>query len=103
MLKRCVLFVDLTFLTFSLSWTQPIRPRHAAKLEGGNYPEEAGATSGSHTYQTVFNQKVAGYTTHVFSDDLGSLTTNFIGVNSAGVGSTIHTFTVTKGAGRVAV
>ncbi|RYH23706.1 hypothetical protein EON65_17560 [archaeon] len=46
----------------------------------------------THTYQTVFNQKVAGFTSHTFSDDFSTLTTNFV----AYTGDIIHTFTVNK-------
>eukprot|EP01031_Cornospumella_fuschlensis_P033878 gene33878-40991_t len=46
----------------------------------------------THTYQTVFNQKVAGFTSHTFSDDFSTLTTNFVSYT----GSTIHSFTVNK-------
>lgn len=49
----------------------------------------------SHTYDTVFSQKVAGFNLHTFSDDLQQLTTAFIDYN----GTVIHSFTTTKGQG----
>jgi acid phosphatase len=65
---------------------QPMHPRSIAQLQGKDY---AGAT---HSYQTVWNNKVAGYTSHTFSDDLTTLRTDFMGVN----GAVLHSFTVTK-------
>jgi len=32
----------------------------------------------NHTYQTVFNLKVAGFTTHAFNAEYTLLTTNFV-------------------------
>jgi hypothetical protein len=44
----------------------------------------------------VWNQKVAGFTRHSFSEDLSSLTTDFVDSS----GATVHTFTVQKGESR---
>ena len=49
----------------------------------------------SHSYQTVFNDKIAGFTIHTFSDDLTQLTTDYISY----AGDTLHSFTVTRGGG----
>jgi hypothetical protein len=46
-----------------------------------------------HQYRTVFNQKVAGFTTHTFSSDFSQLTTNYVDAE----GNMIHSFTVTRG------
>jgi len=46
-----------------------------------------------HQYTQVWNNKIAGFTTHTFSSDYSSLTTDFYDYN----GNNIHTFTVTKG------
>jgi len=45
-----------------------------------------------HTYQTVFNDKVAGFTTHTFSSDFSQLTTNYISYT----GQVVHSFVTTK-------
>lgn len=47
----------------------------------------------NHTYKTIFNKKVAGFTAHTFSDDYKTLTSDFI--DNAGV--VLHSFTVTRG------
>jgi len=46
----------------------------------------------THSYQTIFNQRIAGFTQHAFSEDFSTLTTNFI----AYTGSIIHSFSVNK-------
>lgn len=61
------------------------------KVLGGNIP--ANETSNGHSYSTVWNQKVAGFTTHTFSSDYTQLTTNYITYT----GETVHSFTVTRG------
>ena len=67
--------------------------RTALKVRGGNLTAtvEEGAAIG-HQYRTLWNQKVAGFTLHTFSDDYSSLTTEYIDYQ----GSTIHSFTVKK-------
>ena len=47
----------------------------------------------SHSFKTVFNQKVAGFTLHTFNSDYTELTNEFIGYD----GEVVHSFTVTKG------
>lgn len=64
-----------------------------AKVEG----QDLNTTASQHSYQTVWNQKVAGFTLHTFSDDLSTLTTDFVTYT----GDTVHSFTVTKGNGRI--
>ena len=57
--------------------------------------KEHGSKTGSklgHTYQTVFNLKVAGFTSHTFNSDFTELTTNFVSYD----GENIHSFTVYK-------
>jgi tartrate-resistant acid phosphatase type 5 len=44
---------------------------------------------GNHAYATVFNQKIAGFTAHYFSDDYTQLTTKYYGYD----GSVVHQFT----------
>ena len=71
------------------------------RLKGENIPatEEEGKgegmgiyTASSHSYQTVFNQKVAGFTLHTFSTDFSYLVTDFI----AYTGEIVHSFNVQK-------
>ncbi|GAB5367208.1 hypothetical protein AAMO2058_001210000 [Amorphochlora amoebiformis] len=50
-------------------------------------------THGGHSYQKVWNKKVAGFTSHSFNLDLTTLTTDFIDYK----GDKIHSFTVSKG------
>lgn len=45
--------------------------------------------------QTVFNDRVAGFTLHTFSDDFSTLTTEYIDYQ----GNNLHSFTVTRGSG----
>lgn len=45
------------------------------------------------TYQQIWNQRVAGFTTHTLSADGKSLKTDFVTYD----GETVHTFTVQKG------
>ncbi len=61
------------------------------KLRGGDRLRMAGE---GHSYRTVWNQKVAGFTLHTFSDDFSQLKTDYISYE----GRTLHTFTVKKGA-----
>jgi len=46
-----------------------------------------------HSYKTLWNQKVAGFTSHTFSTDYTQLTTNYIDAK----GNIVHSFSVTKG------
>ena len=50
------------------------------------------ADGGRHSYKTVWNSKVAGFTLHTFSADLKELTTDFYSYT----GAVVHSFTVTK-------
>jgi hypothetical protein len=47
----------------------------------------------THKYQTIWNQKVPGFTTHTFSADYKTLKTEFVTFK----GDVPHSFTVTKG------
>ena len=47
------------------------------------------ARRNNHTYQTVFNLKVAGFTTHAFNDDYSELLTKYVSYD----GEIIHSFT----------
>lgn len=63
----------------------------------GSVPEKRNggdpvADGGRHSYKTVWNSKVAGFTLHTFSADLKELTTDFYDYT----GAVIHSFTVTK-------
>lgn len=60
--------------------------------EQHNHPALA---TNTHTVNEVWNQKVAGFTTHQFSEDLQSLTTSFIDYQ----GNNLYSFTVKKGGG----
>jgi len=48
--------------------------------------------SQNHTYKTIYNAKVAGYTEHFFSSDFSSMTVNYVFYN----GTIGRTFTVQK-------
>ena len=50
------------------------------------------SSSGGHSYQTVWNKKVAGFTLSTFSADFTQLTTQFISYN----GQVLKSFTVSK-------
>ena len=60
--------------------------------EGFAHPKLALNT---HTVNEVWNKKVAGFTTHQFSEDLQSLTTSFISYS----GESLYSFTVKRGGG----
>lgn len=46
----------------------------------------------SHTYKTIYNNKVAGFTTHTFNEDFTVLTTNFVTYT----GDIVYSFTSNK-------
>lgn len=54
-----------------------------------------GLSTASHSYQTVYNNKIAGFTTHSFDSTFKTLTTSYVTYT----GQNIHSFTVTKGQG----
>ena len=58
--------------------------------------QSMGKTSTGHSYQTIWNQKVAGFTLHTFNSDFTQLTTTFLDYN----GNNIHEFVVNK-AGKI--
>ena len=79
----------------------------AVKVQGGNYTtasrdsarmEEAApgvgqpTAVGRHSYDTVWNRKIAGFTLHTFSDDYSSLETKYVDY----LGTEVHSFTVKK-------
>jgi len=66
----------------------------AAKLDGHDISKSD--ASASHSYQTIYNNKIAGFTNHTFSEDFSTLTTNFVSYT----GSIIHTFKSNK-AGKI--
>ena len=47
---------------------------------------------GGHTYETVWNSKVAGFTRHQFNKDASTLTTDFVSYE----GTVVHSFTIKK-------
>ena len=84
-------------------------PTTALKVNGGHIPATTGSTgsttgstgtttssSSGHSYQTVYSQKVAGFTLHTFSPDFSTLRTDFVSYT----GSVVYSFTVNK-AGKV--
>mmetsp|Transcript_2345 Transcript_2345/g.3140 ORF Transcript_2345/g.3140 Transcript_2345/m.3140 type:complete len:427 (+) Transcript_2345:15-1295(+) len=79
-------------------------PLRKAKLAGGTWttPQTKSLNVDgqvkSHSYETVFNEKVAGFNLHTFSDDLQTLTTAFVDYQ----GNTIHSFSSVKGQGYAA-
>lgn len=58
-----------------------------AKVRGGNI-----RSSNNHSYATVFNKQVAGFTLHTFSDDFSTLTTDFYSYT----GDVVYSFDVVK-------
>lgn len=67
----------------------------SGKLQSSSpsYDESHPTKEGSgHSYQTVWNKKVAGFTQHSFNSDYSQLTTNFIDY----LGNIVHSFTVNK-------
>ncbi len=72
-------------------------PTTALKVNGGHIPAATTTTTTtSHSYQTIYSQKVAGFTLHTFSADFSTLRTDFVTYN----GSVVYSFTVDK-AGKV--
>eukprot|EP00467_Chlorarachnion_reptans_P008534 CAMPEP_0114527278 /NCGR_PEP_ID=MMETSP0109-20121206/23522_1 /TAXON_ID=29199 /ORGANISM="Chlorarachnion reptans, Strain CCCM449" /LENGTH=455 /DNA_ID=CAMNT_0001709215 /DNA_START=20 /DNA_END=1388 /DNA_ORIENTATION=- len=67
----------------------PHKDRTRSKTEG----VETVQSPLGHSYKTVWNQKVAGFTFHSFNSDYTELTTDFITY----AGEVVHSFTVTKG------
>lgn len=74
-------------------------PLTAAKVRGENIPADDVKRSSKssnkgvgHSYQTVFTEKVAGFTQHIFNDDFTIMTTNIISYT----GDIIHTFNSNK-------
>ena len=66
-------------------------PQTKEKLQGINNV----ISSSGHTYQTIYNNKIAGFTLHTFNEDFTSLTTELITYD----GNVIHTFTQDKYSG----
>jgi len=63
--------------------------------KGGKIRGVATTSNGTaHQFTQVWEKKVAGFTTHSFSSDFKTLTTNFVDYN----GNILYTFDVTKGA-----
>ena len=58
----------------------------------GGSSGSSSSSSGGHSYQTVWNKKVAGFTLSTFSADFTQLTTQFISYN----GQVLKSFTVSK-------
>lgn len=59
---------------------------------GQKYASRYSRTKSKHTYSTIWNKKVAGFTLSTFSSDFQSLTTKFISYD----GTVIHQFTSLK-------
>lgn len=79
----------------------------AAKVLGMDIPYSGGLALGlneapqigqNHSYTTIFNQKVAGFTQSVFNSDFSVLTTNFVSYT----GSIVHSFQSNKAGALVA-
>jgi len=67
-------------------------PTTRLKVQGGSRPANASLGVKDHSYTTVWNQKVAGFTRHKFSSDFSELITDFISYE----GEVLHSFTVSK-------
>lgn len=63
--------------------------------EDGEDHEEPVLPKNGHSYNSVWTQKVAGFTTHTFSADYQTLTTNFLDYT----GKTVYSVDVKKGQG----
>mmetsp|Transcript_83243 Transcript_83243/g.258459 ORF Transcript_83243/g.258459 Transcript_83243/m.258459 type:complete len:346 (+) Transcript_83243:129-1166(+) len=57
--------------------------------------EASGQAAGGHSYQSVWSQKVAGFTLHTFDADFATLRTDFVSYT----GEVLHSLTVSKGSG----
>ena len=57
-----------------------LHPVTAAKVAGEQFINSTltSTTTSSHSYKTIANYKIAGFTSHLFSSDFMTLTTNFI-------------------------
>jgi hypothetical protein len=63
------------------------------QLKQETVPSDEGLPVGAtHSYQTVFNSKTAGFTYHTFSSDFSTLRTDFVSYT----GAVLHSFTVNK-------
>lgn len=62
------------------------------QIERAKVVEGAGVGA-THTYQTVYTNTIAGFTSHTFNSDYTRLTTDYISY----AGDVVHTFTVNKG------
>jgi hypothetical protein len=60
----------------------------ARKVNGESFV----SPSSSHSYQTVWNSKTAGFSSHTFDATFTKLTTQFISYT----GTVLHSFTITK-------
>jgi hypothetical protein len=65
-------------------------PKTSVRVAGGNLEGES--SPNSHSYQTIFNQQIAGFTLHTFNSDFTSLTTDYISYK----GDILHSFSVDK-------
>lgn len=64
----------------------------AYKSRYSSSASSSSSSSSRHTYQTVFNKKVAGFTLHTFSTDFKTLKTQFLSYD----GAVQHTFSVNR-------
>lgn len=65
-----------------------VRDKHA------EYRAKVELSGVGHTYHSLWEQKIAGFTTHTFSSDFSNITTTFVDNN----GNKIHTVVTSKGA-----
>jgi hypothetical protein len=67
-------------------------PKTVAKLNGEDINVLGESAAGSHSYQTVFSSKTAGFNLNTFSEDFSSLQVQYISYT----GQVLHTFNVYK-------
>jgi len=72
--------------------TDQQQPITKAKLMGRNITSSVLTSGGQHTYETVYNNAVAGFTSHTFSSDYSKLFTQYITYT----GEVVHSFTVNR-------
>lgn len=73
--------------------TSPAKDRSFYKANGIDANMSTTPYGAGHTYQSKFNAKVTGFTQHIFSADLKTLMTQFIGKDS----SVLYSFNISKG------
>mmetsp|Transcript_8470 Transcript_8470/g.12634 ORF Transcript_8470/g.12634 Transcript_8470/m.12634 type:complete len:352 (-) Transcript_8470:206-1261(-) len=78
-----------------VSTSDQVRDRMARKVAGDKEILGHISPASSHSYQTLWNSKTAGFTLHTFDESFENLVTDFISYD----GTIIHSFTVSHSSG----